>query len=91
MATTRPWACNQRRISVPQSVTLALILPFAKFSIANGAAETLPNLLIKGSAHLWVAITIGGETTLLWITLTVPLHGPAVFLLTPAHHAQWPC
>jgi hypothetical protein len=44
-----------------------------------GLKKRAANPVIKGAAHAWIGIILGGGTTLLWILLTLSFLGFAVF------------
>jgi len=44
-----------------------------------GLKKRAANPVIKGAAHAWIGIILGGGTTILWIGAVVSLFGLAVF------------
>ena len=44
-----------------------------------GLKKRAANPVIKGAAHAWIGIILGGGTTVLWIALIVLMFGAAAF------------
>ncbi|MGI9469098.1 MAG: hypothetical protein ACR2OA_18410 [Rubripirellula sp.] len=68
-------------------VSLLSLLPLIgiPFGIASfilgiiGLKKRAANPVIKGAAHAWIGIILGGGTTILWITLVVIMFGAAIY------------